>query len=236
MRLEVDSFEDRPPKIAMATGLDGVQEQLSDTLLTLESEFAELEAEYGCSLEQSLSVDQDTNITTMETDPSGESFATNSVGRVGGKSEEYEQTVSDVKEQQDIQKFLVDTCKCKLGSRGKPCCLSFSMETIRSCRNNCAELSHNELDLVVISQVHYLRTVEHLSVPRAHSSTSFRHISTYFIHGMKIYLTTFLFLHRISRNRYLCIIALYNKEGLAPTVHGNKGNFQPTPSVLSRWY
>lgn len=69
----------------MATGLDGVQEQLSDILLTLESEFAELEAEYGCSLEQSLSVDQDTNNTTLETDPSGESSATNPVGRVGGE-------------------------------------------------------------------------------------------------------------------------------------------------------
>ena len=121
----------------MTTGLDGVQEQLSDTLLTLESEFAELEANYDCSLEQNLSVGQDTNNTTLEMDHSGKSSATNPVGRVGVESEEYEHTVSDVKEQQDIQKFLADTCNCKLGSGGKPCCPSFSVETIRSYRNNC---------------------------------------------------------------------------------------------------
>ena len=74
-----------------------------------------------------------------------------------------------------------------------------------------------------MSEVHYLKTFEHLSVPRAHSSTSFCPISTYFIHGMKICQTKFIFLHKNSWNRYLSIVALYNKEGLAPTAHGNKG-------------
>ena len=147
---------------------------------------------------------------------------------MSGESEEYERTVSDVKEQQDIQTFLADNCKCKLGSEGKPCCLSLSIETIRSCRDNCAELSHNELDLVVMSQVHYLRTVEHLAAP--FSAACFRPISTYYIHGIKICQSTFLFLHRISRNRYLRVVALYNEEGLVPSVHGNKGRL-PTNTL-----
>ena len=86
-------------------------EQPSETLLTLESEFAELEAEYGCSLEQSLSVDQYANVSTLEMEPSGELAAVNPIARVSGESEEYEQTSSDVQEQQGTQKFLTDTCK-----------------------------------------------------------------------------------------------------------------------------
>ena len=54
----------------MATGIDDGPEQLSDTLLTLESEFAEVEAEYGCFLEQSLPVDQDTNTCVIDSSDS----------------------------------------------------------------------------------------------------------------------------------------------------------------------
>ena len=160
-------------------------------------------------------------------EPSGELAAVNPIARVSEESEEYEQTSSDVQEQQGTQRFLTDTCKCKLGPGGKPCCLSFSKETIRMCRDNCAELSHNELDLVVMSQVHYLRTVEHQTVPRARSqsssATSFRPLSTYYMHEVKICRPTFLFLHGISRNRYLRIVDLYCEEGLTPSAHGNRG-------------
>ena len=55
---------------------------------------------------------------------------------------------SDVAEQEDILMFLSDTGKCKLGPEGKPCCLSLSQETIRKCRNNCAELTVNSISLV----------------------------------------------------------------------------------------
>ena len=131
----------------------------------------------------------------------------------------YEQRESDVAEQEDILKFLSDTCNCKLGQEGKPCCLSLSHETIRKCRNNCAELAHSELDLVIMSQIHSHRTVEH----QAQCSSSFRPMSTYSIHWIKICQTTFLFLHQISRNRYLRIAQHYKENGLTLTVHGNKG-------------
>ena len=47
--------------------------------------------------------------------------------------------------------FQVDISKHKQGSGVKPNCLYLSKETVRwrgNVRDNCADLSHNELDLV----------------------------------------------------------------------------------------
>ena len=85
--------------------------------------------------------------------------------------------------------FLSTTCKCKLGPEGKPCCLSLTMDTITRCRDKCAELSHNELDLVDMSQVHYLRTVEQQPIQKASSISrvnAFCPVSSYYIHGVKL--------------------------------------------------
>ena len=91
-----------------------------------------------------------------------------------------EPTVYDSQEQEDVQQFfLSNTCKCCLGPGGKPCCLSLSMETIQRSRDKCAELSHNELDLVM-AQIHYLRTVEHKACQG--KTSTFWPSCSYFIH------------------------------------------------------
>ena len=79
-----------------------------------------------------------------------------------------------------------------------------------------SELSHNELDLVVMSQVHYFRTTS-----EGASTASFRPISDYYFHGVRICQATFLFVHCISHNRYLRIVELYKNEGLTVSRHGN---------------
>ena len=50
-----------------------------------------------------------------------------------------------------VQTFLSNTCKCHLGVGNKPCCLTLPLQEIKKCRMSCSELSHNELDLVVMS-------------------------------------------------------------------------------------
>ena len=144
--------------------------QPMEPLRVLESEFAELDAEYGCSLELSVCEGRDTGASSSES-PSCVENATNTTSGelLDGEVLDFEQTVCDMEEQQDIEKFLSNTCKCKLGPEGRPCCLSLSMDTITRCRDKCAELSHNELDLVVMSQVHYLRTVEYQPIHKASS-------------------------------------------------------------------
>ena len=69
-----------------------------------------------------------------------------------------EKSESEVQEQENVQKFLLGTCECHLGVGNKPCSLSISPDAIRKSQNSYSELFHNELDLVVISQVHYSRT------------------------------------------------------------------------------
>jgi len=111
------------------------------------------------------------------------------------------------------------------------------MDTITRCRDKCAELSHNELDLVVMSQVHYLRTVEQQPIQKASSisrANAFRPVSSYHIHGVKICQATFLFLHGISRNRYLRIVTLYDNEGLTTSVHGNAGRLPKNACSLQQ--
>ena len=143
-----------------------------------------------------------------------------------------EPTVYDSQEQEDVQQFLSNTCKCTLGPGGKPCCLSLSMETIQRSRDKCAELSHNELDLVVMTQIHSLRTVEHEACQG--KTSTFRPSCSYFIHGVKICQATFLFLHRISRNRYPRIVSLYDTEGLVSSVHGNTGRLPKNTCTLEQ--
>ncbi len=132
--------------------------------------------------------------------------------------------MTDKQEDSKIQKFLSDTCKCHFGVGSRPCCLTLSVDDIRECRLSCSELSHNELDLVVMSQVHYFRTTP----GKGASTESFRPLSSYYFHGVKICQATFLFMHCISRNRYLRITQLYKKEGLIESRHGNSGRFTKT--------
>ena len=133
-------------------------------------------------------------------------------------SECVEVETSDIgqQEEENLQKFLSDTCKCHLGTGNKPCCLNLSVNAIRRCRQSCFDLSHNELDLVIMSQVHYLRTT-------GGEDNSIRPVSNYYFHGVKICQDTFLFIHGVSRNRYLRISELYTNEGLTISRHGNSG-------------
>lgn len=61
-----------------------------------------------------------------------------------------------------------------------------------------------------MAQIHSLRTTKH----QHKTSATFHPMSSYDIHGVKICQATFLFLHRLSRKRYLCIVSLYEAEGL----------------------
>ena len=140
-----------------------------------------------------------------------------------GETPQLERSECDIQEDERVREFLSDTCGCHLGVGNQACCLAFSSAAIRKCRNSYSELSHNELDLVVMSQVHYLRTTEDQVVERSTSSDSFRPVSAYYFQGVRICQATFLFLHHISRNRYLRITELYTKEGLTVSEHGNSG-------------
>ena len=107
-----------------------------EPLCVLESEFAELDEEYGCSLELSVCEGTDSSAGTSESPSCAENATSTTSGEfIGGEVVDLEQTLCDTKEQQHIETFLSTTCKCKLGPEGKPCCLSLTMDTITRCRD-----------------------------------------------------------------------------------------------------
>ena len=84
-----------------------------------------------------------------------------------------------------------------------------------------AELTHDELDLVVMGQVmagcFCAETSSHRGQERGKSYTMFHHNS------MRICQKTFLFLRGIGYWHFKAIKASYIASGVVPRVHGNKG-------------
>ena len=54
---------------------------------------------------------------------------------------------------QKVKKFMQDGCGCTLSGKGGQCCEQFSEETVLFNLNNCQELSHGELDLVILTSI-----------------------------------------------------------------------------------
>ena len=129
----------------------------------------------------------------------------------------------DVEEEESVKTFADRGCKCTLGHNKSPCCHLFSVDHYLSIRSSFAELSHDELDMMVMGQI--MATCFHSSdqsSSSAESSTShnFQH---FFHHGHRICQITFLFMHTIGIKRFKNIKASYLKHGPAARVHGNTG-------------
>ena len=60
----------------------------------------------------------------------------------------------DTSEQSNVQAFVTKTCGRAHGYKGSPCSSTIQVEDIVDCRNNCAELSSTELDLVILGMIH----------------------------------------------------------------------------------
>ena len=52
-----------------------------------------------------------------------------------------------------VTKFLQEGFGCSHGSKGGQCCEQFSKEVVLSNLNNCLELSHGELNLVILANI-----------------------------------------------------------------------------------
>ena len=68
-------------------------------------------------------------------------------------------SMEDKNEQECVQSFVRSTCECKLGPQGSPCSSSLTKETIEKCRADKLELSRDELDMVILTQIRAGRSV-----------------------------------------------------------------------------
>lgn len=71
-----------------------------------------------------------------------------------------------------VEKFLRDGCSCSNGAKGGQCCEQFSKEAMLSNLNNCLELSHGELDLVILANIQAFTKIEIVGEKRKRSSRS----------------------------------------------------------------
>ena len=125
----------------------------------------------------------------------------------------------DVTEEQLIQEFVQDSCMCDLGPNHTLCSSSITVDHLQAVRCQMADLTHDELDLVVMGQVMAgcFSSATFWKQERSKSFTIFHH------NGARICQKTFLFLHTMGYGRFNAIKASFVANGVLPLVHGNTG-------------
>ena len=129
---------------------------------------------------------------------------------------------TDMSEKAKVEKFISDTCNCKLGEDGQACSTSIPLDDIRVSRNNCHELSSTELDLVVLGAIQSSLNCGEVSESGRSEKKRERTRMTFYFHGKRICKEAFLFLHCISRTKFCSLVKHYKKNGLTLRSHGNK--------------
>lgn len=132
----------------------------------------------------------------------------------------------DVTEKAKIEKFVTETCSCKLADGVKPCSTTLSMDDFQENRSNCQELSATELDLVVLGAIQSSLSCSEISMSGRSEKQRKRTRMFFFFHGKRVCKETFLFLHCLSKMRFFSLVKHYKKNGLTLRVHGNKKRLQ----------
>ena len=132
----------------------------------------------------------------------------------------------DIKEEDLVKTFADHGCKCTLGPNKSPCCRLFAVDHYLSLRCAFAELTHTELDMMVMGEImstcfHSPKASGQSSSPTAVKTThNFQHS---YHHDHRVCQPTFLFLHTIGIKRFKNVKASFLKNGPAGRVHGNTG-------------
>ena len=117
-----------------------------------------------------------------------------------------------------VKTFLDVGCGCSRGKNGNPCSKSFFQENILCNLNNCMELTREELDVVILSNIQAC-TQEHddkVGEKRRSPRCSFLYKSIPICKNM------FLQLYGISDSRFRALKEHYDTFGISPRTHGNK--------------
>ena len=121
-----------------------------------------------------------------------------------------------------VTKFLHEGCGCSHGTKGGQCCQQFSKDAVIFNLNNCLELSHGELDLVVLANIQAFTNSEVIGEKRKRSSRcSFLYLNRPICKDM------FLNLYGISYSRFRRLKEHYEEHGLSQRVHGNHKRLPP---------
>ena len=123
---------------------------------------------------------------------------------------------TDDAEEHRIARYTANGCSCKLDN-GRPCHATFTPAQYRAMHDECRELTHDQLDLIIKGQLRALTQHDEITqkskaknTERIRSSTQFR------IGGHRVCIKTFCFVHAISRNKFNAIKASWVEDGLLP--------------------
>lgn len=115
-----------------------------------------------------------------------------------------------------VQKFIEDGCGCRRGSKSIQCSDQFTVETVLNNLYNCLELSHAELDLVVLANIQAFTATEETGKKRKRSPPY-----SFLYHSAPICKEMFLNLYGISKSRFQRLLDHYENHGISLRIHGN---------------
>ena len=119
--------------------------------------------------------------------------------------------------------FVTKTCGCTV-AKGSPCSSLFPLDYYISHRLQATELTHNELDLVIMGSLMSvvnmggnIKDGKHKPVKRKRTFCNFQH------NGHQVCQVTYRFLLGIRKHRLKAIKAHFLSNGLSLRIHGNTG-------------
>ena len=101
-----------------------------------------------------------------------------------------------------------------LSDNGDPCSSIIKIEVIFNCRNNLAELSSTELNLVILAMIHCAINCDHVSDSGGAETMRQRTRMPFHFHSHRVCLKTFLFIHRLHKTRFYSCAKHYRLSGL----------------------
>ena len=124
----------------------------------------------------------------------------------------------DVDEEQVVAQFTTTGCQCN-----KKCSTQFSSQYILEARAHCFDLSHGELDMVILGQL-FASTNKSVSVAvesRHTEKERQKGHTTYYHAGKAVCIKTFRFLHTVGEKRLKNLQKNFKENELTPRIHGN---------------
>ena len=102
------------------------------------------------------------------------------------------------------------------GSQGGQCSDQFTEESVLANLYNCLELSHTELDLIVLANIQAFSAAEVIGEKRKRNPPF-----SFLYHSQSMCKDMFLNFYGISKSRFQRLLEHYQNHGLSPWVHGN---------------
>ena len=117
-----------------------------------------------------------------------------------------------------IDRFRSDGCKCQL-SGGEPCHTLFTATQIRAACDKCHQLTHDQLDIVVMGQLRSSCRNDRATLKsKANNTVRQRSMTLFHFGGHRICHTFFLFLHAMGTKRFKAIKQSWLERGLCPRI------------------